>query len=69
MTGAVMRQHYVTSADGTKISLSITAPGRDAHAFDAAAIGEKIAEFALESARHRGKNNWATSSHVTEDGC
>ena len=33
------------------------------------AIGEKIAEFALYSARHRGKSNWATSSHVTEDGC
>ena len=46
-------------------------PGQahDAHVFDAAAIGEKIAAFALQSARYRGKSNWATSSHVTEDGC
>lgn len=27
MTSAVMRQHYVTSADGTKISVSITGAG------------------------------------------
>jgi pimeloyl-ACP methyl ester carboxylesterase len=27
MTGAVMRQHHVTSADGTKISVSITSTG------------------------------------------
>jgi pimeloyl-ACP methyl ester carboxylesterase len=27
MTGAVMRQHHVTSADGTKISVSITGTG------------------------------------------
>jgi pimeloyl-ACP methyl ester carboxylesterase len=108
MTGAVVWQHYVTSGDGTKISVSITGTGpplvvspgslataedwqsvagalaprmtsyavdrralvlpdaepaeipgqaHDAHVFDAAAIGEKIAEFALQSARHRGKSN------------